>query len=75
MGREKDTGRTLAWTSEAPTPHAALLPLMLMSLVLEMSAVFFSWLKLGTVVLLKMEPLTVVVALVGMLLGVMGLLK
>lgn len=73
--------------SEAPIgPHTALLLLMLMSAVLEMAVVvvvvvvvlvvFFCWLKLAMVLLLKMEPLAVVlVAFVGMLLGVMGLLK
>lgn len=82
MGSEKDTGRTLVWTdwmSEAPIgPHIALPLLMLMSAVLEMAVVvvFFCWLKLAMVLLLKMEPLAVVlVAFVGTLSGVMGLLK
>lgn len=66
--------------SEAPIgPHTALLLLMLMSAVLEMAVVvvvFFCWLKLAMVLLLKMEPLAVVlVAFVGTLSGVMGLLK
>lgn len=66
------------WISEAPTgPRTALLLLMLMSVVLEMAVVVvIAWLKLAMVVLLKMEPLAVVfVAVVGTLLGVMGLLK
>lgn len=67
--------------SDAPIgPHTALLLLMLMSAVLEMAVVvvvvFFCWLKLAMVLLLKMEPLAVVlVAFVGTLSGVMGLLK
>lgn len=82
MGSEKDTGRTLLrtdWTPEAPAgPHAALLLLMLMLVVLEIAGVVVGilFLKLGMVDSLKMEPLVVVsVAVVGMLLGVMGLLK
>lgn len=77
MGSENETGRTLPgadWTS-------ALLPLMLMSDVLEaalevavVEAVFL--LPLAAVVVLKVDPLVfVLVAVAGMLLGVTGLLK
>ncbi len=85
LGSEKDTGRTLQgtdWLSEAPTgPQTPLLVLVLRSAVLEMAAaavaavvdVVAFLLNLATVVLLKMEPLVLVlVAVVGMLLGVMG---
>lgn len=76
LGSEKDTGRTLLgkdWTTEAPN---ALLLLMLMSVVLVMAVVVIFLLKLVMVVLLKMDPLVVVLlAVVGMLLGVMGLVK
>lgn len=78
MGSEKDTGRTLQgtdWLSDAPTgPQTPLLVLVLRSVVLEMAAVVVVFLlKLAAVVLLKMEPLVLVLAaVVGMLLGVMG---
>lgn len=76
MGSEKDTGRTLLRMDWTLGPHTAPPLLSPMSAALVVMAGVIFLLKLVAVVVLKMEPLVaVLVAVVGMLLGVMGLLK